>query len=182
MSIEIERRFLIDGRNEKPWRAQSKGSRNLFQCYLDDVECLDGKVTWNGIELIQDERDFSEIKTWRLRSENHNVWLTAKGRRHGATATEYEWEIPFLLFESLQGIEELPYTRKIRWLWHGEDNLLWEIDEFSDKLSGLIIAEVELESEKQSVKIPEWAGMELTNMRGWSNASLARMVKDSEQN
>jgi adenylate cyclase len=86
------------------------------------------------------------------------------------------------LFESLQGIEELPYTRKIRWLWHGEDNLLWEIDEFSDKLSGLIIAEVELESEQQPVKIPAWAGMELTNMRSWSNASLARMVKDSEQN
>jgi len=182
MGIEIERRFLIDGRNQKPWRAQSKGSRNLFQCYLSSVVCKDNKVIWNGIELVEDEGDFSEIKTWRLRTEDQKVWLTAKGRRQGATAIEYEWEIPFSLFESLQGIEELPYTRKIRWLWHGEDNLLWEIDEFSDKLSGLIIAEVELESEQQPVKIPDWAGMELTNMRGWSNASLALMVKDSEQN
>ena len=62
------------------------------------------------------------------------------------------------------------------------DQLLWEIDEFSGKLSGLIIAEVELESEDQDLIIPPWAGMELTNMKGWSNASLAMMTKNEEMN
>jgi adenylate cyclase len=67
-------------------------------------------------------------------------------------------------------------------LWPGEDGLLWEVDEFEDRLAGLIIAEVELESEGQDVVIPPWAGLELTYLRGWSNASLSTMIKDSEQN
>ena len=44
MGIEIERRFLIDGRNQKPWRAQSIGSRNLYQCYLSSVVCKDNNL------------------------------------------------------------------------------------------------------------------------------------------
>jgi adenylate cyclase len=56
------------------------------------------------------------------------------------------------------------------------------VDEFEDRLAGLIIAEVELESEGQDVVIPPWAGLELTYLRGWSNASLSTMIKDSEQN
>ena len=36
--------------------------------------------------------------------------------------------------------------------------------------------EVELEDEDATVEIPSWAGMELTYLRGWSNASLARML------
>ena len=180
MGVEIERRFLIDSRGEKPWRLVAEGKRELFQCYLSDVILENDSILWNGVELVKENKDYSEIKTWRLRRENDSVWLTAKGKRTGATATEYEWEISLALFESLQGIAELPFTQKTRWLWRGEDQLLWEIDEFSSKLSGLIIAEVELESEEQEVIIPSWAGMELTHMNGWSNASLAMMIKDVE--
>ena len=56
--------------------------------------------------------------------------------------------------------------------WNGADGSLWEVDEFEDSLAGLIIAEVELKSVDQSVDLPPWLGMELTNLRGWSNASL----------
>ena len=55
-----------------------------------------------------------------------------------------------------------------------------EVDEFEEGLSGLIIAEVELNSESQEIVLPSWAGLELTNLRGWSNSSLSTMIKDVE--
>ena len=68
-----------------------------------------------------------------------------------------------------------PSIEKHRYLWK-EDRLLWEIDEFEGLLAGLIIAEVELESEEMEINIPSWAGMELTYLKGWSNAELVRMI------
>ena len=182
MGVEIERRFLIDGRGERPWHLDCEGKRELFQCYLSNIVLENNSVLWNGVELVSGDKDFSEIKTWRLRREGDLVWLTAKGKKIGASATEYEWEIPIALFESLEGVSDLPFIQKTRWLWRGEDGLLWEIDEFSSKLYGLIIAEVELESEDQEIIIPSWAGIELTHMEGWSNASLAILAKDIKMN
>ena len=73
-------------------------------------------------------------------------------------------------------LEGLPTVIKTRYLWNGGDGLLWEVDEFEGRLSGLIIAEVELESEDQEVSIPSWVGLELTHLKGWSNAALAEMI------
>ena len=58
----------------------------------------------------------------------------------------------------------------------GSDGLLWEIDEFEGSLAGLILAEVELESQDQLVEIPSWIGMELTGLGNWSNAALASIL------
>ena len=93
-------------------------------------------------------------------------------------AEEFEWDIPIELFNSLP-TSDLPSIKKRRYHWIGADGLLWEVDEFEDSLAGLIIAEVELDSVDQSVDFPSWLGMELTNLRGWSNASLSMMIKDS---
>ena len=60
--------------------------------------------------------------------------------------------------------------------------MLWEIDEFESPLSGIIIAEVELEDENQTIEIPDWVGLEVTHLRGWSNASLSIMIGDSKPN
>ena len=58
----------------------------------------------------------------------------------------------------------------------GEDELLWEVDEFEGVLGGLIIAEVELEDEHQDVVLP--SGLDLiTYLKGWSNSALSMMVK-----
>ena len=79
-------------------------------------------------------------------------------------------------------LDGLPSVEKIRHYWNGEDGLLWEVDEYEGSISGLIIAEVELESEDQEVALPNWLGLELTHLKGWSNASLSMMIKDSELN
>jgi len=38
-----------------------------------------------------------------------------------------------------------------------------------------------LDDENQAVNIPEWVGMELTNLKGWSNANLANMIEDAKR-
>jgi CYTH domain-containing protein len=183
MGVEIERRFLVDGRQEMPWR--NFECIEILQCYLSDVIHSDGEIIWKDRKLAEDERGIANITTWRIRREIGDSGvrgtLTAKGRRVGATATEYEWDISPEIFDDLN-LDELPTITKIRYLWNGEDGLLWEVDEFEGGLSGLIIAEVELDSEGQAVVLPPWVGLELTHLRGWSNASLSTMIKDSEQN
>jgi CYTH domain-containing protein len=179
MGVEIERRFLVDGRNSAPWRKCE--SIKISQCYLSGVSHIDGEIMWNGKLLVSDERAITSISTWRIRLHDGSVTLTAKGFRKGATGTEYEWPLSIDLYNSLS-LDNLPSINKIRYLWAGTDGLLWEVDEFEGDLAGLIIAEVELESEDMEVVIPSWTGLELTHLRGWSNASLSTMIRDSKQN
>ena len=178
MGIEIERRFLVDGRARKEWRGGD--SISIFQCYLTGVSHIDGSIAWNGSTLVNEDKEIANISTWRIRRSGENIVLTAKGYRSGATATEFEWSLSRELYDSL-ALDSLPCITKTRHLWFGEDGLLWEVDEFESDLAGLIIAEVELESEDQPVIIPDWTGLELTNLRGWSNASLSMMIKDAKQ-
>ena len=176
-NVEIERRFLVDGRNDKPW--QGGEYIEIQQYYLSEVTYENGEVTWCNQMLVNDNRDLGNVRTWRIRHRTDKngtkIILTTKGKRIGATANEFEWELPFKLYEKLN-FEGLPTVVKTRYLWNGDDGLLWEVDEFEGFLSGLVIAEVELESEDQHVTIPSWAGLELTHLKGWSNASLAEML------
>lgn len=176
-NVEIERRFLIDGRKEKPWRDGKHFE--IKQYYLSEVTHNNGVVAWRGLTLVEDQRDFTEITTWRIRSlvneTGFKAVLTAKGKRIGATAIEYEWELPSESFGKLD-LSDLPTVIKTRYHCDGDDGLLWEVDEFEGCLSGLIIAEVELEKEDQNVLIPDWVGLELTHLKGWSNAALAEMI------
>jgi len=179
MGVEIERRFLVDGRNEKPWRGGE--SKAIFQSYLDDVKHIDGKIIWNEHLLVEDDRELMNLTTWRIRLSEGIATLTAKGRRIGASATEYEWGLPLELYNSLP-LDSQPSISKIRHHWIGNDGLLWEVDEFEGVLGGLIIAEVELEDEHQEVALPPWLGLEITYLKGWSNSALSLMIKDSKLN
>ena len=99
----------------------------------------------------------------------------------GASRIEYEWDLPLELYNSLP-LDSQPSISKIRHHWNGEDGLLWEVDEFEGVLGGLIIAEVELEDERQDVVLPSWLGLEITYLKGWSNSALSTMIKDSKLN
>jgi len=176
-NVEIERRFLVDGRNDKPW--QGGEYLEIQQYYLSEVTYENGEVTWRNQTLVKDNRDLGDVRTWRIRHQidkkGTTIILTTKGKRTGATATEFEWNLPFQLYEKLN-FEGLPTVVKTRYLWNGDYVLLWEVDEFEGALSGLVIAEVELEREEQRFTLPSWTGFELTHLKGWSNASLAVML------
>ena len=186
-NVEIERRFLIDGRFERPWVHESTECIEIKQWYLDqkgiNVSSEHGAVRYKNEQLVSglsqevcsallEEPDW----TVRIRKFNSSFFLTLKGSRTGAAAAEFEWEIERNLAESIVVDSQYPSIEKKRYLWTNTDGFVWEIDEFENNLAGLIIAEVELEDEDATVEIPSWAGMELTYLRGWSNASLARML------
>ena len=67
---------------------------------------------------------------------------------------------------------EQPLIEKNRRIVHHE-GLDWEVDEFLGLNEGLIVAEVELESENQVFQTPKWVGDEVTNDPRYFNSSLS---------
>ncbi len=186
-NVEIERRFLVDGRFERPWVYESTECIEIKQWYLDhkelNVSTVHDAVMYNNKQLasgLSQEASSALLQepdwTVRIRKYDTSYFLTLKGSRKGAAAAEFEWEIEANIAESVIDDSLYPLVEKKRYLWTNTDGLVWEIDEFESNLAGLIIAEVELEDEEAAVEIPSWAGMELTYLPGWSNASLARML------
>ena len=62
---------------------------------------------------------------------------------------------------------------KIRHLVRHADGLLWEVDEFLGANAGLVLAEIELQSEAQAFARPAWLGAEVTGDARYVNANLA---------
>ncbi len=48
----------------------------------------------------------------------------------------------------------------------------WEIDVFEGENSGLVVAEIELESEDEAFDKPDWAGEEVTEDPRYFNSNL----------
>lgn len=144
---EIERKFLID---EKCWKPKHKGSK-IVQGYLS----------------VDPER------VVRVRISDDKAFLTIKGKPTGIVRTELEYEIPkneaeVLLKMCLNSlVEKTRYKEQI-------GNLTWEIDLFEGKNKGLILAEVELESENQSFNLPDWVTTEVSTHTRYFNSWLSR--------
>jgi adenylate cyclase len=144
---EIERKFLV---SDSDW----KGSNPIYICqgYL--------------------HRD--DIKTVRVRVFDNTGLITIKANLDGASRDEFEYEIPVNDAKALLALCEKPliekYRRKIV-----HDEMLWEIDEFIGDNKGLIIAEIELESEIQSFSKPEWIGIEVTYDQRYYNSNLVAL-------
>ena len=102
-----------------------------------------------------------------------------KAKVSHATAIELEWEIKSKNADDIIDLKSFPHVDKTRYYCVGLDNLIWEVDEFEGGLAGLILAEVELVDENQEVNLPHWLGMELTGLASWSNAALAKTLKNN---
>jgi len=50
----------------------------------------------------------------------------------------------------------------------------FEVDEFYGENQGLVVAEIELESEDQKFERPHWLGQEVTHLKQYYNASLLK--------
>lgn len=145
MGIEIERKYLVTGAD---WRT-SDGQR-ICQGYLN--------------------RD--KARTVRVRIAGAQAFLTVKGLSTGATRAEFEYPIPLADAQALLALCDGPLIDKVR---HRVDHagLTWEVDEFFGDNAGLVVAEVELASEDQSIALPSWVGEEVTTDSRYVNASLA---------
>jgi adenylate cyclase len=148
MAIEIERKFLLKNRN---WRKLAEKGTVYKQGYL---------TAPGGSSSI------------RVRSSDHCAWLNIKSATMGMTRTEFEYEIPFDDAEQiLTNLCLKPVIHKTRYeLRMGQH--VWEIDEFHDDNDGLVVAEIELNSEQEEFDKPEWLGEEVTDDKRYYNVSL----------
>lgn len=186
INTEIERRFLVDGRGEKPWR-NTADIRQITQYYLDSsyIEFQDSAINYRGISLVSISSAEFQILTkadhWvsRIRIQNDVVILTLKGKQQGIATTELEWVLPSM--PNISTLDQHPCVKKTRYCVDAGNGLVWEVDEFECVLAGLILAEIELEDINQKFEFPKWIGIELTGLKNWSNASLATTLLNAEE-
>ena len=180
--LEIERRFLVDGRSQQPWRNQAQSIHSIEQYYLQASNLnLDeeGNLCLSDVIMVRPSQEEIEVyesePDWipRIRIKDGVSIFAVKGPRKGASGLELEWVVEDAASASVLQWGPFPNIKKTRYCVTGTDGLVWEIDEFEGGLNGLILAEVELSSEEQVVEIPTWVGIELTGLRNWSNAALA---------
>lgn len=146
MGVEIERKFLV---KSDAWRAAADGGVAYRQGYL----CREPG------------------RTVRVRIAGDQAFLTVKGSASGNRRAEYEYEIPVDDAEEMLAMCTGTVIEKTR---HRVPHagLVWEVDVFAGDNTGLIVAEVELDSEDQEVPLPEWVGQEVSEDRRYSNSNL----------
>ena len=146
MAKEIERKFLVVG---DAWRELAKGT-HYRQGYLNSIK----------------------ERTVRIRTIDDKAFMTIKGPTVGVTRMEFEYEIPYTdCVEMLNNLAEQPIIEKARYKI-AHNGLVWEVDEFFGVNEGLIVAEVELESEDQEFIKPEWVGEEVSGDPRYFNSNL----------
>ena len=186
INTEIERRFLVDGRGDKPWR-NTADIREITQYYLDssDIEFHESVINYRSVPLVSISKEESHILTktehWvsRIRIQNDLVIFTMKGKQKGIATIELEWVLSSV--PNISELEQHPCVEKTRYCVNAGNGLIWEVDEFEGVLAGLILAEIELEDINQKFEFPEWIGIELTGLKNWSNASLATTLLNAEE-
>ena len=148
--IEIERKFLVQS---EEFKAISFAKNEISQGYLNS----------------------DSERTVRVRIKGNQGYLTIKGKGNetGMSRLEWEKEIPVDEAKMLLNLCESGVISKIRFeIKFG--NHVYEVDEFFGENEGLIIAEIELQSEDEAFEKPNWLGEEVTNNKKYYNSYLSK--------
>ncbi|WP_299199632.1 CYTH domain-containing protein [uncultured Amphritea sp.] len=146
MAQEIERKFLV----------------NMDKVHLPD----------QGLTICQGYIQTADKTTVRIRIMGDKAFLTLKGASKGISRSEFEYEIP--VTDARQMLDELctgPVVYKTRYLITHKSHL-WELDIFTGDNQGLIVAEVELDSENEQPELPDWITQEVTGDKRYYNSNL----------
>jgi adenylate cyclase len=146
MPREIERKFLV---TSEAWRTLAHRRQRMSQGYVASGERVSVRVRIAGDES----------------------WLNIKSGGLVASRLEYEYSIPVAEARELLTLAPGPIIEKTRhYVAHGD--LEWEIDEFHGANRGLVVAELELDSEEQEFARPAWLGREVTHLKRYYNVCL----------
>lgn len=115
-------------------------------------------------------------RTVRVRIKAGRGFLTIKGPRRKAVAAEFEYEIPPDDAQALLALCGEHVLDKDRYSIAGPDGFAWDVDIFTGRHGGLMIAEIELPAEDTAFIVPGWLhGADITGRAEFSNAALAQM-------
>ncbi|MBN2283127.1 MAG: CYTH domain-containing protein [Deltaproteobacteria bacterium] len=147
MALEIERKFLVSG---DAWRKGAIG-----------VRCRQGYLQTDPRRIV------------RVRVMGSDAFITVKAGLSSLSRLEFEYPMPVGDAETI--INDLcreAVVEKTRYhVSYG--GRIWEIDEFEGENRGLIVAEVELDDERQHVALPDWVGEEVSGDPRYYNFNLA---------
>ena len=148
--LEIERKFLV--RNDD-YKRQAYDSSRICQGYI---------CSGHG-------------RTVRVRIRDQRGYLTIKGPSNADGISRYEFEKEITLDEAQHLMELCEPGRidKTRYLVKSGDHT-FEVDEFHGDNEGLVMAEVELQSEDESFEKPDFIGKEVTGDRRYYNGHLSK--------
>lgn len=148
MNIEIERKFLV------------KGEFKQLANYFEDIK--QGYISNNP------------EKTVRVRIKGKKAFITIKGKTNDSGVSRFEFEQEISL-EDAKGLFKLSSENRIEktryYIPSGKHT--FEVDEFAGKNKGLLLAEVELESEDEYFEKPNWLEKEVTGNIKYYNSYLA---------
>jgi len=149
MAQEIEKKFLVKG----DYKADMVKKTRITQGYLSSVP----------------------ERTVRVRIKGDKGFLTIKGIGNASGASRYEWEmeIPVEEAQELMELCEPGVIDKVRYLVKSGAHT-FEVDEFFGDNVGLVLAEVELDSEDEVFEKPAWLGPEVTGDARYYNAMLTK--------
>ncbi len=147
--IEIERKFLVS-------------STEFFAL-------ADSKVYIKQGYLSKDPH-----RTVRVRIKDERAFLTIKGISSESGMSRFEWEKEIALEEgeTLMRLCLPTIIEKIRFIVP-QGTLTFEVDVFEREHKGLILAEIELPSEKTTINLPPWIGKEVTGDKRYYNSYLS---------
>jgi adenylate cyclase len=147
--IEIERKFLV---------LSDAFKTEAFRSYI----------------IKQGFLNSHKERTVRVRLKKEKGYITIKGESSSDGLSRFEWEkeISINEAEALLELCEKGFIDKIRYEVKSGHHV-FEIDEFLGDNGGLIVAEVELNSENESFQKPNWLGREVTGDVKYYNSQLS---------
>lgn len=149
MGQEIERKFLVEGE----YKSQAYAHSRIVQGYICSIRG----------------------RTVRVRIRGTKGYLTIKGASDATGMSRYEWEKEISLVEAqeLMKLCESGVIDKTRYLVQSGKHV-FEVDEFYGDNEGLVIAEVELDSEDETFEKPDFIGQEVTGDIRYYNSQLMK--------
>ena len=149
MAQEIERKFLV-----------KEGYKQFAYTYT--------RITQGYLSSVPE-------RIVRVRINADKGYITIKGVSNLSGMSRYEWEkeIPVNEAHELLALCEPGIIDKSRYLVQ-VGKFTFEVDEFYGENEGLVVAEIELNSEEELFEIPLWLGKEVTGDRRYYNSKLAK--------
>jgi len=148
--MEIEHKYLVTG----PYKHLATAVHHIVQGYINDAP----------------------ERTVRIRLRDEQAFLTIKGKSSDSGLSRYEWEKEIPANEARELLKLcLPGTiDKHRHIVEFEGRK-WEVDEFHGHLEGLVMAELEVESEDTQFSLPPFIGEEVTGNKLYYNSQLRKL-------
>lgn len=133
------------------------------------------ELAFKKTRIVQGFLNTDPERTVRVRIKGTEGFITVKGIGNETGASRFEWEkqITENEAEALLEICEPGSIDKIRYEVKSGKHI-FEVDEFFGDNEGLIVAEVELNEEQETVTIPNWIGNEVTGETKYYNSQLSK--------